>query len=228
MLTLVNSSTLVRPVRLPVQPFVAAAASQEVCVGVPSCSPLVQLELLRALREQLPEAYTRVWCELGLTVSRTQELVDRRVEIISAARAIKLARMIAREPEPRAVFGEAGRCLFNELKRRCPQALRTAIRNLPPRMRVALALSWTRKMAHQFAGSLNEIATEKQDGGLGLSVRHGLFSDRLETLEVAHEYYRQVFQTMFSELAHIGCELREVKRPRLQLDQCSYQIVWEA
>src|SRR5262245_18576075 len=168
MLALVHSSTRIRPVYLPVQPFVPIDPSQGICVGVPSCSPLVQYELLKVVREQMPQAYARAARELGLYVSRTQDLIDRRVEIISAARAIKLARMIAYEPNARQVFGEAGRNLFDELKFRSPSIVKGTIRNLPLGLRVPLALSWTRRIAHNFAGSVNQITTEKRPRGISL------------------------------------------------------------
>jgi hypothetical protein len=227
MLALVNSSTRVRPVCLPVQPYFPIAASQGVCFGAPSCSPLVQYELLKAMRERMPQVYTSAWCELDLTVSRTRELIDRRVEIISAARAIKLARMIAYEPNAIEVFGEAGRNLFEEMHRRFPRAVKATIRGLPRPARLRLALAWTQNVAHQFAGSVNQIVAKKQNGVISLSVQHGVFSDRPDTLDGAHEYYRRVFETMLRELAHVDCELTEVRWPRAHLGQCDYKIVWE-
>lgn len=227
MLALVNSPTRVRPVCLPVQSYFPIAASQGVCFGAPSCSPLVQYELLKAARERMPQVYTRAWCELDLTVSRTRELIDRRVEIISAARAIKLARMIAYEANALEVFCEAGRNLFEEMHRRFPHAVKTTIRGLPRPLRVRLALAWTQHVAHNFAGSANQIVAEKQPGGILLSVQQGIFSDRLNTLDGAHEYYRRVFETMLRELAHVDCEVTEVRWPRAHLGQCDYKIVWE-
>jgi bacteriochlorophyll 4-vinyl reductase len=188
----------------------------------------VQHELLKAVRHQMPDAYSRVTRDLGLTVSRTQELAERRIEIISAARAIKLARMIAYEPNARAVFGEAGHSLFEEMNRRFPRVVKATIRNLPQPLRVRMVLAWTRKAAFGFAGSTNQILAEHQKQATALSVRNGVFSDRLDTLGGAHEYYRHVLEQMFRELALLDCEVKEIRRPRVYLNQCNYEIVWEA
>lgn len=228
MLSLVHSSTRVRPVNLPVQPFVPIAPTQEICVGVPSCSPLLQFELLKAMREQLPQAYLRAGSELGVTVSRTQDLIERRVEIISAARVIKLARMIAYEPNAHEVFGEAGAGVLTQLKSRASRICLSSLRQLPRGVRVPLALAWAERISHHFAGSVNQMFTERQPKGMTLSIRHGVFADRLDTLGCAQAYYRRVFESIFQDLVHVECEVREVRRPRVYLDQCRYEIVWEA
>jgi hypothetical protein len=176
----------------------------------------------------MPAVYSRAARDIGLTVSQTQELVDRRIEIVSSARAIKLARMIAFEPNSHAVFGEAGNNLFIEMNRDFPGVVKATIRSLPRPMRIRLALSWTRKIAHGFAGSVNEILTDHHRRSITLSVRHGVFSDRLDTLGGAHEYYRNVFKVMFNELARVDCEVKEIRRPRVHLDQCNFEIVCEA
>jgi bacteriochlorophyll 4-vinyl reductase len=223
---------MLAPVNFPdqIRPLAPSAPGipQEIILGVPSCAPLVQHELLKAVRDQLPALYTRAARELDLTVSRTQELIDRRVEIVSAARAIKLARMIAYEPNARDVFGEAGHNLFEEMNRGFPRALKAAIRNLPHPLRVRLALAWARKVAYGFAGSAHHLLAEYHRRVIALSVRNGVFADRLDTLGGAHEYYRKVFETMFRELALLDCEVKEIRRPRVYLNQCNYEIVWEA
>jgi len=89
-------------------------------------------------------------------------------------------------------------------------------------------MAWTRKVAHGFAGSLNQIMTEHNRRQIALSLRNGVFSDRLDTLGGAHEYYRNAFKVMFSELARVDCEVKEVRRPRVHLNQCNFEIVWEA
>lgn len=226
MLSLVSTPSPIRPVSSTA--FITNPTPPDLCYGVPSCGPLVQHELLKAVREQLPHAYVRASRELGLTITRTQELVERRAQIISAARAIKLARLIAYEPNARAVFGAAGHNLFTELHRQTLGALKTTVRALPRPLRIRLALAWTRRIAYGFAGSVNQIAYEARPGGIALSVRQGVFADRLDTLGGAHEYYRHILTTMLQEFAHVDCEVRELRRPRVHLNQCNYKIVWEA
>ncbi|MGH9855171.1 MAG: hypothetical protein ACREBD_35510 [Blastocatellia bacterium] len=222
-----NYPNQIRPLPLSA-PGIPQSDDRDILYGVPSCAPLVQHELLKAVREQMPSVYNRAAREIGLTVMRTQELVERRVEIISAARAIKLARMIAFEPNSHAVFGEAGHNLFDEMNREFPRMVKATIRNLPHPLRIRLALAWTRKIAHGFAGSVNQIRTEHHRQAIALSVRNGVFSDRLDTLGGAHEYYRNVFKVMFRELARVDCEIKEIRRPRVHLSQCNFEIVCEA
>jgi hypothetical protein len=223
-----EASTRIRAVCSHVQPFVSIAPSWEVCVGAPSCSPLLQYELLLAVRERMPGIYAQAGCEFGLYLSRTQNLIDRGIEVISGARAVQLARLIAREPNARDVFGETGLKLFAELKRRCPPMLKAAIRNLPRPMRAQQALQWTRRVAYNFAGSVSRIETGRRPDGLTLSVRRGVFADRPETLAGAREYYRRLFESMFREFAHVNCEVHAITDLHPLLDRCDYQIVWEA
>ncbi|MCI0387754.1 MAG: hypothetical protein MOB07_03140 [Acidobacteria bacterium] len=201
---------------------------QDICVGVPSCAPLLQHELLKEMRRQIPHAYARAGQELGLTIDHTQEVIDKRVEIISAARAIKLARMIAYEPNARDVFSETGYNLFTSLNQEFPFVVRKAICSLPRSLRIRFALGYTRQIAHRFAGSLNQINAEYRQCGITLTVFDGLFSDRLDTLGCAHTFYRRVFETMFRQLALVDCEVSEVRRSRVHLNQCNLEIAWEA
>jgi hypothetical protein len=226
MLSLVSSPSPIRPVSS--TKLIAPPLPSETCYGVPSCGPLVQHELLKAVREQLPQAYARASRELGLTVTRTQELIERRAQIISAARAIKLARMIAYEPNSRDVFGQAGSNLFTALQQQTSGALKATVRALPRPLRFRLALAWTRRIAHGFAGSVNQITYEARPGGIVLSVQQGVFADRLDTLGGAHAYYQRILTTMLHEFAHVDCEISELRRPRVSLNQCNYKIVWEA
>jgi hypothetical protein len=223
MLAPINSPTPIRPIGLSTPPM-----PQDICVGVPSCAPLVQHELLKSVREQIPHAYTRAGQELGLTISRTQELIDKRVEIISAARAIKLARIIAYEPNARDVFGETGHNLFCAINRELPRLIKATVRHLPRRLRIRLAVALTKQIAHSFAGSINQIIVQPGDEGVKLWVLDGVFSDRLDTLGCAHTYYRNVFETMLQQLAFVDCEVNEVRRSRVRLNQCTFEIVWEA
>ncbi len=226
MIALVDSSTRIRC--LPVQPFRPIAAAQGICVGVPSVSPLVQRELLRAMRERIPQTYSNAWYELGVTVSRTQELIDRRVDIISAARAIKLARMIACEKNSAEVFSEAGARILSELLCRMPLMVRQTLRRWPVGTRRHFALSWATRMAHHFAGSVAYIATQKEAGDVRVTIHRGVFSERLETYSGAQEYYRSILQTLLRDAAFASCRIQPIEGPRLRLDQCRYQIVWEA
>jgi bacteriochlorophyll 4-vinyl reductase len=223
MLAPINSPTTIRSIGLapPKRP-------KEVCVGVPSCAPLVQHELLQAVRRQIPHAYERAGNELGLTVDFTQKFIEKRVDIVSAAGAIKLARMVAIEPNARDVFGETGRHLFKSVIENLPRAVKITIRKLPRPLRIRLALALTRKYAYQFAGGVNQIVVQERACGIRLSVWNGVFSDRLDTINCAQSYYRNIFETMLRELAFVDYHVREVKRPRFQLHVCSLEIVWEA
>jgi hypothetical protein len=195
---------------------------------VPSCAPLVQHELLKAVRERMPSVYNHAAREIGLTVSSTQELIERRIEIISSARAIRLARLIALEPNSHAVFGEAGHNLFGEMRHKFPRLAKISIQTLPAPLRIRLVVAWTRNIAHGFAGSLNRVMTDHDRHKLDLSLRNGVFADRLDTLGGAHEYYRNVFKVMMNELARVDCEIKEVRRPSVFLNQCNFEIKWEA
>jgi hypothetical protein len=187
----------------------------------------VQHELLKAVRDQIPHVYSRADLELGLTVARTQELIDKS-EIISAAGAIKLARMIAYEPNARDVFGVSGHNVFSQLNEQLPSTIRATARTLPRLMRLRFALSMTRRIAHSFAGSLNQVVFERRQNGIALTVFDGMFSDRLDTLGCAYSYYRRVFEVMLQQFAGVDYMINEVRRSRVHLNQCNFEIVWEA
>lgn len=223
MLSLVSSPTILRPVTL-----ASTGLPADLCYGVPSCTPLVQHELLKSVREQMPQAYAQAARELGLTVAKTQALIERPISIISAARAIKLARLIAYEPNVREVFGEAGHNLFGAMSRTFPGLVKATVRTLPRGLRARLALTYTKRVAYGFAGSVNRINARPTPHGVIVSISKGVFADRLDTLGGAHAYYRNIFETMFQEFAHVDCEVNEIRRPRVYLDQCHYEIVWEA
>jgi len=221
-----NYPNQIRPLPLSA-PGIPRYDNREIPCGVPSCAPLVQHELLKAVRERMPSIYNHAAREIGLTVSRTQELIERRVEIISSARAIRLARLIALEPNSHAVFGEAGHNLFDEMRRDFPRLARVSILTLPAPMRIRLVMAWTRGIAHGFAGSLSRILADHDRHIIALSLRSGVFADRLDTLGGAHEYYRNVFKVMLNELARVDCEIKEVRRPSVYLNQCNFEIKWE-
>jgi hypothetical protein len=222
-----NYPNQIRPIPLSA-PGIPRYENRDVLCGVPSCAPLVQHELLKAVRERMPAVYSRASREIGLTVSGTQELIERRVEIISSARAIRLARLIALEPNSHSVFGEAGHKLFDEMRHKFPLLARVTIHTLPAPLRIRLVMAWTRNIAHGFAGSLNRIQTDHDRHRVDLSLRNGVFADRLDTLGGAHEYYRNVFKVMLNELARVDCEIKEVRRPSVFLNQCNFEIKWEA
>jgi hypothetical protein len=223
MLSLVSSPTTLRPVTL-----APHGLPTDLCYGVPSCAPLVQHELLKSVREQMPQAYTLACRELGLTVAKTQALIERPGSIISAARAIKLARLIAYESNAREVFGETGHNLFGAMSRNFPLVVKAAVRTLPRSFRTRLALTYTKRAAYGFAGSVNRIEAKPTQRGVIVSISNGVFADRLDTLGGAHAYYRNIIETMFHEFAHVDCEVKEIRRPRVHLNQCHYEIVWEA
>jgi bacteriochlorophyll 4-vinyl reductase len=185
-------------------------------------------ELLKAVREQIPHAFERADYELGLTIARTQQLIDKPGEIVSAAGAIRLARMIAYEPNARDVFGVTGQNVSTIMNRQIPSVVRATIRGLPRLLRIRSALGLTRQLAHVFAGSLNQIVFERRGRGFALAVFDGLFSDRLDTLGCAHAYYQGVFETIFKRYALPDCEVIEVRRSRVHLNQCNFEIAWEA
>ena len=229
MIALVNTSTT--PLRLvpSVPPAVAyipisRAYPQETTLSTPSCAPLVQHELLKAVRHRQPLLYMRASRELGMTLERTEALVQQRVPIVSAARAIKLARLVAAEPEGQAVFGEAGRALFTPLSQELHRSVKFAVRHLPRTLRFRLALAAARRLSERFAGSTNQIIVAQHDESIYLTLRDAVFSDRLETLVGAHFYYRKILETMLQQFAHLDCEVQEVRRPRLHLHQCNFRI----
>jgi bacteriochlorophyll 4-vinyl reductase len=188
----------------------------------------VQHELLKAVRNQMPALYARAAQELGYTVSRSQELIDSRVEIVSSARAIKLARLIASEPNVHGVFGDAGHNLSSELSRGVLRPFRAGIRNLPLSLRMRLALNHVRKFAFGFAGSSNRILAEHHRRNMALTLCDGVFTDRLDTLGGANEYYRRILENLLRELARADCEVRAVRGSKVRLNRCDYEIVWEA
>src|SRR5262247_3669736 len=123
-----NYQHQIRPLPLSA-PGIPQSEDRVILYGVPSCAPLVQHELLKAVREQMPSVYNHAAREIGLTVSGAQDLIERKVEIISAARAIRLARLIALERIPMPSSARRGitcltRCAATS---RVSQELRSAL-----------------------------------------------------------------------------------------------------
>ena len=232
MIALVNSSAA--PLRLvtspaPVVQYQPQSLTQEAYLGTPSCAPLVQHELLKVVRQYLPHTYLRASREMGLTLERTKALVEQGAPIVSAARVIKLGRLIAHEPNHREVFAAAGHALYDSLHKELSRPLKFAVRQLPRAWRVRLAIATARKIAHRFAGSTTQIiVVEPNDHCLYLSLRDGLFTDRLDTLGGAHSYYRGVFTALLREFAHVECEVFEMRRARAHLHLCNFKIAWKA
>jgi hypothetical protein len=219
MLAPMTSLTSTRPV--------SPAISQEVCVGAPSCRPLLQYELLKALANQAPRVYARATRELGLTVDRARTLVERG-DLVSASRAIRLARLIAHETNNQEIFSEAGHSLFTTLYRELPFSLRLTASTLPRSLRTRLALSVARRITHHFAGASSHLRVRRQRGRLYLTITDAVFADRLETLTGAHEFYRAVIETLFRQFAHVECKVVPVKRARINLYRCCFEIAWDA
>ncbi len=201
---------------------------QDPTIGIPSCAPLVQHEMLKSLREQAPYAYLHANRELGLTLERTQVLLEQRQQVVSAARTLKLARLVAAEPNGRDIFGATGQALYDTLHQDLNRTLKCAVRTLPRNLRQRLAFAVARRVAYKFAGTTNHLILEPHEHGVYLTLRNGIFAERFETLSGAHAYYRNVFETMLQQFAHIDCEIVEVRRPRVHPNQCNFKIVWDA
>jgi hypothetical protein len=228
MLALVNSPSPLSYVTSPMQVTAPNFVTQDPTIGVPSVAPLVQHELLKHVREQAPYTYLRANRELGLTLERTHSFLEQRVQVVSAARALKLARIVAAEPNGRTIFGAAGQTVYDTMHQEMSRSLKGAVRTLPRSWRKSLAFNVTRYMAYKFAGSTNHMMLEPHAHGVYLTLRNGVFADRLETLSGAHAYYRNIFETMLQQFAHIDCEVVEVRRPRVHPNQCNFKIVWDA
>ncbi len=219
MLAPVTSPT---PIRL-----VAPAIPQEVCAGAPSCGPLLQHELLKAIRHRAPQTYLRITRELSLNLEKTQFLV-RRGNAVSAARAIQIAQLITREQMGCEILGQAGYNLLAALYRELPLSLKLLMSSLPRPLRIRLALAIVCRIAHTFAGSNCRILTRRYRGRLYVMVVDGIFSDRPETLAGAHEFYRRALESMFKHFAKADCQLSVVKPGRVSLNRCCFEIAWKA
>lgn len=207
--------------------LVTAATPQEVYVGAPSCDPLLQYELLKALSNLSSDLYEQASRECGLTLDQARTLV-KRGELVSATRAMRLARLIAQQSQSHEIFTEAGQSLFTTLYHRLPFSLRLTIRALPRSLRTRLALVATRYMAHSFAGGSGNVTVHRQRGRLYVSVADGVFSDRLETITGAYDFYRAVFEAMCQQLARAKYKVVTVKRARVRLNHCCFEIARNA
>jgi hypothetical protein len=200
---------------------------KETSIGTPSCSPLVLHELLKATRQQLPNTYLRAGREFGLTLERTQALIEHQTPVYSAARAIKLARLIAQEPSGGEVFAAAGTAVYLALQPELNGAFRFMVRHLPRNWRVRLTMTVARQLAPHFAGSTNQIILiEPDEQSLYFTLRDGLFTDHPTTLSGAHFYYHRLFGGLLRDFARLEGKLAAVRRPRLLLHQCTLRFSW--
>lgn len=208
---------------------ISVGLPQEACLGIPSCSPLVLHELLKATRQQLPNTYLRAAREFGLTLERTQALIKHPTPMFSAARALKLARLIAQEPNGHEVFAAAGTAMYTAVQADLGSVFKFAARRLPRGWRVRLMLTTARQLAPQFAGSTSQIILiEPEEESLYFTLRDGLFADQLTTLSGAHFYYHSIFGGLLRDFARVQGKLAAVRRPRLLLHQCTFRFSWHA
>lgn len=242
MIALINSPVTPVPTNttaLPVVPVRRAPATlitrpparelaHEARLGIPSCSPVVLHELLKIVSQQLPQTYWRAGQECGLTLERTETLLREQAAIVSAARLLKLAQLIACEPAAHDVFAAAGQAVYQVLQKDLSRTLKFTVRHLPRTWRVRLALNIARKAAPAFAGSTNQlIIVDPSEASLYFSIRDGLFTDRVETIGCAYAYYRSFFSALLWDFAHVKGRVLIVRRPRVQLHQCNFKLSWE-
>lgn len=198
-------------------------------LGIPSCAPYVPHELLKVVRQQLPQVYLRASHELGLTLERTQTTSTDKHGIVSAARLLRLAQLIAPEPIAHDVFAATGQAVYHLLQQDISRTLKFAVRHLPRGWRVRLALAIARQYAPGFAGSTNQlIIIDPHEESLYFTLRDGLFTDRVETLGCAYAYYRGIFSAFLRDFAGLKGRVLIVRRPRVQLYQCNFKLVWDA
>jgi hypothetical protein len=187
----------------------------------------LQYELLKVLEEQSPHAYARAVREIGLTLDQADMRV-KRSEVVSASRAIKLVRLIMRESNWRELLGQAGSSLFDSLYRELPFSIRATIRILPRPLRVPLAIAITRRITHSFAGGSGRLITRRRSGHFYLTVADGAFSERMETLDGAREFYRAFLEEMFRRFARVGWQVKEIKCARVRLHECCFEVTRSA
>ena len=207
--------------------LVTPTISQEICISAPSCAPLLQYQLLQVLADLTPRVYEQAAKECGLTLEQARVIVERG-ELVSAARAIRLACLIAHQPESNEIFHVAGHGLFTSLYRQLPTSLRLTISALPAPLRLRLALRVTRRLGHNFAGGSGNVTICRHQGRLYVKITDGVFSDRLETISGAYEFYRGIFEAMCQQLARAKRKVVTVKRARVRLNQCCFEIAREA
>jgi hypothetical protein len=204
-----------------------SAALQRIFCGAQSCGPLLQHELLLALRDIAPQSYARLVIETGIRLDKTEAIAERG-QIVSAAGAVMLAHAIAREPEWSRIFEQAADSLTARLYYELPFSLKFALNNLPRTLRVKLAFSTFASRMHQVGGSSSQMAHFKRRGHRAyVQIKDGMFADYLETRAGAREFYGAALRGMFWHFARIECAVSEVSSDQILLHECWYAAQWE-
>ena len=205
-----------------------ATALQRVFCGAPSCGPLLQHELLLALRDVSPQSYARLVAETGLSLDKTEMVAERR-QIVSAAAAMMLAHVIVREPEWVRIFDLAAESLMAKLYFELPFSLKFALNNLPRSMRVKLAFSTLAGRMYQIGGSNCQLVSYKRHGNRAyIQIKEGMFADYLETRAGAREFYSAVLRSMFWHFARVECNVSEISSDQIMLHECWFAAQWES
>lgn len=200
---------------------------QRVFYGVPSCGPLLQHHLLLALREVTPQMYARLVAETGLTVDKTQALVERN-SMISAAGSMMIFRLISSEEMWREILQKASESLMASLYYSLPFSLKFALNNLPRPLRIRLAMSILERKLPHIAGSSSSLINYNRKGNrLYLQVKDGLFADLMETRAGAREFYGSALRWMFWHFARVSCNVSEVRSQLILAHECWYAMEWE-
>ena len=201
---------------------------QRVFYGVPSCGPSLQHHLLLALREVAPQMYARLVAETGLTVEKTQSLVERK-SMISAAGSMMIFRLIATEEMWREVLQRASESLLASVYYELPFSLKFALNNLPRQFRIRLALTiLERKMPHIAGSSSRLINYNRRGNRVYIQVKDGLFADLMETRAGAREFYGAVLRWMFWHFARVECTVSEVRSQLILAHECWYAVEWDS
>jgi hypothetical protein len=202
-------------------------ALQRVYCGAPSCGPLLQHELLLALRDVSPPSYARLVAETGLSLDKTETVAGRQ-QIVSAAGAIMLAHVIAREPEWARILNQAADSLMARLYFDLPFSLKFALNNLPRPLRVRLAFSTLASRMYQIGGSNSQLAHYKRQGHRAyVQIKDGMFADYLETRAGAREFYGAILRGMFWHFARVECSVSEISSEQILLHECWFAAQWE-
>jgi len=89
-------------------------------------------------------------------------------------------------------------------------------------------MAWTRNIAHGFAGSLNRIQTGQDRHKLDLSLRNGVFADRLDTLEARTNITARLQGHAKRSWRAWIARSKRFRRPSVFLNQCNFRSKWEA
>ncbi|HEX4951210.1 MAG TPA: hypothetical protein VFZ34_31425 [Blastocatellia bacterium] len=171
--------------------------------------------------------YARLVAETGLTVDKTQILVERN-SMISAAGSMMIFRLIAAEEMWREILQRASESLLAAVYYELPFALKFALNNLPRQLRIRLALSlMERKMPHLAGSSSRLINYNRRGNRLYIQVKDGLFADLMETRAGAREFYGTALRWMFWHFARVNCNISEVRSQLILAHECWYAVEWE-